>query len=343
MGGLQKYIASIPKTEIHLHIEACVTSSSYHELMDKYDIPHDEKTSSLTDFSNIGSLASMLESFWFVQSFFREPSDFNCVVDDVIAYAQRNNIYYIEAFAAPSMVLNCGMISFTEMFDTLVKGFDAAEKKTGVDVRLIVDVSRSFGPENAMKNLDLTIDYAKNDKTDRVIGIGLGGQEIGHPCSDYKEVFAKARKAGLHTVAHAGEEVGPESVWEAVDQLRAERIGHGTSAVQDPKLVKRLADDRIPLEICPTSNVITKKYVSALSEHPIRKFFDEGVVTTVNTDDPVLFSVELNEEYEKIATAVGFSRDEILVLVKNNLMSTFLSDSEKKVHWNRVQKAVGRA
>ena len=342
MGGLQKYIASIPKTEIHLHIEACVTSDSYHELMDKYDIPHDEKTSSLTDFSNIGSLASMLESFWFVQSFFREPEDFQCVVDDVIAYAQRNNIYYIEGFASPSMVLNRGAISFDEMFSTLVKGFDQAEKKTGVDVRLIVDVSRSFGPENAMKNLDLTIDFAKRDASKRVIGIGLGGQEIGHPCRDYKDVFAKARKAGLHTVAHAGEEVGPESVWEAIDILRAERIGHGTSASQDQELVERLATDRVPLEICPTSNVITKKYVNELSEHPIRKFFDNGMVTTVNTDDPVLFSVELNEEYDRIASAVGFSRDDLMVLIKNNLMSTFLSDSEKKVHWNRVQKAVGR-
>ncbi len=342
MGGLQKYIASIPKTEIHLHIEACVTSDSYRELMDKYDIPHDAKTNSLTDFSNIGSLASMLESFWFVQSFFREPEDFLYVVDDVIKYAQKNNIYYIEGFASPSMVLNRGMISFEQMFSTLVSGFDKAEKKTGVDVRLIVDVSRSFGPENAMKNLDLTVDFAKRDKSKRVIGIGLGGQEIGHPCRDYKEVFAKARKAGLHTVAHAGEEVGPESVWEAVDLLRAERVGHGTSASQDPSLIERLAKDRIPLEICPTSNVITKKYVSEMADHPIRRFFDEGVVATVNTDDPVLFSVELNEEYERVASALGFSRDEILLLVKNNLMSTFLSDSEKNVHWKRVQKAVGR-
>ncbi|MFW5684846.1 MAG: adenosine deaminase [Spirochaetota bacterium] len=343
MGGLQQYIASIPKTEIHLHIEACVGSDSYRDLMAKYEIPHDEKSAALTDFSKIGSLKSMLESFWFVQSFFREPDDFEFVVNDVMKYAVRNNIYYAEAFAAPSMVLNRGMVSFDDMFNTLVKGFDRAEKETGVDVRLIVDVSRSFGPENAQKNLDLTLNFLSKHKTRRILGIGLGGQESGHPCRDYEEVFARAREAGLHTVAHAGEEVGPESVWEAVDLLKAERIGHGTSAVQDPKLMKRLAADRIPLEICPTSNVITKKYVPEMAKHPIRRFFDEGMIVTVNTDDPVLFSVELNEEYERVATQVGFSRDELLTLVKNNLMSTFLSDSEKKVHWNRVQKAVGRA
>ncbi len=343
MGGLQQYIASLPKTEIHLHIEACVSSASYHELMDKYEIPHDEKTMSLTDFSKIGSLTSMLESFYFVQSFFREPDDFLHVVKDVVKYAQRNNIYYIEAFASPSMVLNRGMVSFDQMFATLVSGFDQAEKETGVDVRLIVDVSRSFGLKNALTNLDHSLGFLKKHPTRRILGIGLGGQEIGHPCREYEEVFSRARKAGMHVVAHAGEEVGPESIWEAIDLLKAERIGHGTSAIQDEKLMKRLAKDRVPLEICPTSNVITKKYVPELSRHPIRRFFDEGLMVTVNTDDPVLFSVELNEEYERVATQVGFSRDEIVTLIKNNLMSTFLSDSEKRVHWKQVEKAVGRA
>lgn len=342
MGGLQQFLASIPKTEIHLHVEACVDSSSYHKLMDKYEIPHDEKTLSLTDFSKIGSLKSMLESFWFVQSFFREPEDFMLVAEDTVEYAVRNNVYYAETFAAPSMVLNRGMISFDAMFETLVAGFDKGRKDQGVDVRLIVDVSRSFGPENAMKNLDLTLDFLKRHPNDCVIGIGLGGQEVGHPCREYEAVFEKARAEGLHVVAHAGEEVGPESVWEAVDVLKAERIGHGTSASQDPKLMERLAKDAIPLEICPTSNVITKKYVSDMAKHPIREFFDQGIVTTVNTDDPVLFSVELNEEYERVATQVGFSRDEILELVKNNLMSTFLPDAEKQKHWKRVQKAVGK-
>ncbi|MFW5683735.1 MAG: adenosine deaminase [Spirochaetota bacterium] len=343
MGGLQQYIASIPKTEIHLHVEACVDSSSYHELMEKYEIPHDDKTNALTDFSKIGSLKSMLESFWFVQSFFREPEDFLLVANDVAKYCVRNNIYYAETFAAPSMVLNRGMISFNDMFSTLVKGFDEAEKRDGVDVRLIVDVSRSFGPENAMKNLELTLGFLKKHETHRIVGIGLGGQEIGHPCREYEAVFDRARDAGLHVVAHAGEEVGPESVWEAVDVLKAERIGHGTSAIQDVALMKRLAQDRVPLEICPTSNVITKKYVSDLAKHPIRRFFDEGLLVTVNTDDPVLFSVELNEEYERVVTQVGFSRDELVTLVKNNLMATFLSDGEKQVHWKRVEKALGRA
>ena len=342
MGGLQQFIASIPKTEIHLHIEMCVSSASYEALMDKYDIPHDEKSSALTDFSKIVSLQSMIESFFFVQSFFREPVDFQLVVDDVVAYAQRNNIYYIEAFASPSMVLNRGLIGFDEMFDTLVGGFERAQKKTGVDVRIIVDVSRSFGLKNAQKNLELTQTYLKRTGTDRIIGIGLGGQEIGNRCADYEPVFTKARKAGLHVVAHAGEEVGPESVWEAIDLLRAERIGHGISSIQDEALMERLKADQTALEICPTSNIITKQYVSKLADHPIRAFFDRGLNVTVNTDDPILFSIELNKEYENVASSIGFSRDELMVLVSNSLMSTFLSDDAKQAHWRRVQKTVGK-
>ena len=297
MGGLGSFITAIPKTEIHLHIEATVSSDSYHRLMDKYEIPHDETTNRLTDFSKIESLTSMIESFFFVQSFFREPEDFLLVVSDVVDYAKRNNIYYMEVFASPSMILNRGLISFDAMFETLVSGFDAAAKNSGVDVRLIVDVSRSFGPGNAMKNLDLLRTFMKRHPTDRILGVGLGGQEVGNPCADYKEVFAKARKSGLHVVAHAGEEVGPESMWEAINDLKAERIGHGTSASQDQKLLDYLKESQLPLEVCPTSNVITKKYVSKYSEHPMRAYFDSGINVTVNTDDPILFSIELNQEY----------------------------------------------
>ncbi len=338
MGGLKPYIASIPKTEIHLHVEACVSSVSYHRLMDKYDIPHDSKTNKLTDFSKIKSLKSMLESFYFVQSFFREPEDFLFVAKDVVEYAKRNNIYYIEAFASPSMVLNRGLISFDGMFENLVAGFDDARKNAGVDVRLIVDVSRSFGLENAMKNLDLLIGFLKRTSTDAILGIGLGGQEVGHPCADYETVFAKARSEGLHVVSHAGEEVGPESIWDAIKLLHSERIGHGTSATMDPALMEHLRDTQLPLEICPTSNVITKKYVKRYSRHPIRPLFDYGINVTVNTDDPVLFSVDLNDEYDMVATELNFSQAEINRLFRNNLMATFMPENEKQAQLKRLEK-----
>ncbi len=343
MGGLKQFIASIPKTEIHVHTEMCVSPRSYETLMDKYDIPHDKATNALTDFSKIVSLESMIESFYFLQGFFREPEDFQLVVDDVITYARANNIYYIEAFVSPTMVLNRGLVSFDQMFTTLLDGFARAHEKTGVDVRLIVDVSRSFGPKNAGRNLELTQKFLKKHPSDRILGIGLGGQEGGHPCADYEEVFAKARKAGMHVVAHAGEEVGPESVWEAIDLLKVERIGHGVSSVQDKKLMARLKEDQTPLELCPMSNIITKKYFDSYETHPIRTLFDQGLFVTLNTDDPILFSITLNQEYENLAEKAGFSRDELMLITRNNLMATFLPDEQKEKHWHTVQKAVGRA
>ena len=338
MGGLQKFIASIPKTEIHLHIEACVSSDSYRQLMRKYDIPLNRENKARIDFSKIESLKSMVEAFYFVQSFFQEPGDFQLVVDDVIRYARRNNIYYLEAFASPSMILNRGYVSFDEMFAALTEGFARAHEQTGVDVRLIVDVSRSFGLDNAMKNLNLLQKFLSSHPTERILGIGLGGQEQGHPCADYKTVFDKARKSGHHVVAHAGEEVGPESVWEAIDVLKAERVGHGTSAIQDPKLMDTLRDRGIPLEICPKSNVITQTYVPTYKDHPIRQFYDHGMMVTVNTDDPILFSIELNQEYANLATHLKFTRDEILVMVKNNLMSSFMTEERKAESWATVEK-----
>jgi len=340
MGGLKPYIASVPKTEIHLHVEACVSSGSYHQLMDKYEIPHDAKTNKLIDFSKIKSLKSMLESFYFVQSFFREPEDFLFVARDVVEYAKRNNIFYVEAFASPSMVLNRGLISFDGMFENLVAGFDAARKKDGVDVRLIVDVSRSFGLENAMRNLELLLDFLKRPGTDSLIGIGLGGQEIGHPCSEYAPVFDRARAEGLHVVSHAGEEVGPESIWDAIRMLKSERIGHGTCAMQDPKLMDYLRDSGLPLEICPTSNVITKKYVKRFSKHPIRQFFDYGIAVTVNTDDPILFSIELNDEYENMVEHLKFKQPELNKLFRNNINATFMSAAEKKSALKKLESAI---
>lgn len=340
MGGLKPYIAAVPKTEIHLHVEACVSSASYHQLMEKYDIPHDEKTNELIDFSKIKSLKSMLESFYFVQSFFRKPEDFLFVANDVVDYAKRNNIYYVEAFASPSMVLNRGLISFDGMFENLVAGFDAARQNGGVDVRLIVDVSRSFGLENAMTNLDLLLAYLKSHPTESIVGIGLGGQEIGHPCSEYAPVFDKARSEGMHVVSHAGEEVGPESIWDAIRLLHSERIGHGTSAIKDPELMDYLRDNRVPLEICPTSNVITKKYVKRYSRHPMREFFDRGLLVTVNTDDPILFSIELNDEYDKVVTELKFSRSELNQLFRNNISATFMPEPEKQKRLTELESHI---
>jgi len=335
------FIASLPKTEIHLHAEATVSFDSYFRLNEKYRV--DPSLKSPVDFRKLlkmDSLGVMLKNFFYLQSLFRSSEDFEFVVADVAAYAKRNNISYLELFVAPSMVLKQGDVDFAGIMDPLVEGFAALASKGGPEVRLLVDVSRGFGPDNAGRNLNHLLRYQAKSPNDRIIGIGLGGQEIGNPCIVYKDVFAAAREAGLHTVAHAGEEVGPESIRDAVLQLGAERIGHGTSAIQDPKLMDLLRERAIPLEICPTSNVVTGKYVHAYGEHPMKEFLARGLVVTLNTDDPILFDVELDEEYRRAGKKVGISDEGLLTILRNGVRSTFMDARGKEAALASLEAAI---
>ncbi|HRY54820.1 MAG TPA: adenosine deaminase [Spirochaetia bacterium] len=337
---ISDFIHSLPKTEIHIHAEATVSFDSYFALNRKYGM--DPSLKGPADFRKLlamDSLGAMIKNFLYLQTLFRAPEDFALVVPDVEAYARRNNVRYMETFVAPSMVLKQGGIDFKGILDPLVEGFDRLASSGGPDVRLIVDVSRTFGPENAKRNVDHVLRYLGNRSTDRVIGIGLGGSEAGNPCAPYKAVFAAAREAGLRVVAHAGEEVGPESIRDAVAELGAERIGHGTSAVQDPALMDLLAERAIPLEVCPASNVITGKYVRRYEEHPLRAFFDRGMLVTLNTDDPVLFEVELDEEFRRVAEKLAFDRAGIVKLLENGIRATFMDEAGKKAARERLAAA----
>jgi len=337
-------VRSIPKTEIHIHAEATVSFESYFRLNKKYKA--DASLRSPADFRKLlemDSLAAMIKNFFYLQSLFRSSEDFLLVVSDVTAYANRNNIEYMELFVAPSMVLKQGGIDFAGIMDPLIEGFTNLHSKGGPDVRLIVDVSRSFGSENAARNLSHVLAYIKRRPNDRLLGIGLGGQEYGNPCIEYKGVFTEARAAGLHVVAHAGEETGPESIREAVFELGAERIGHGTSAIQDPGLMDLLAERAIPLEICPTSNIVTGKYVHSYAEHPIKKFLEHGIAATLNTDDPVLFDVELVEEYRRAADQIGIANEGIATLLRNGVRATFMDERRKAAFMRRIDAAITTA
>ena len=338
------FIASLPKTEIHIHAEATVSFDSYFRLNEKYKT--DPTLKGPADFRKLlkmDSLGVMLKNFFYLQSLFHTSEDFLCIISDVDAYAKRNNIDYIELFVAPSMVLKAGGIDFAGIMDPLVDGFSALASNGGPDVRLIVDVSRSFGRDNAARNLSYVLGYVAKRANDRIIGIGLGGQEMGNPCIAYKDVFEAAREAGLHTVAHAGEEVGPESIRDAILELGAERIGHGTSAIQDSSLMDLLKERDIPLEICPTSNVVTGKYVRSYKEHPIKDFMKHGIMATLNTDDPVLFDVELNEEYGRAADKIGLGEAGALDLLRNGVRATFMDKKRKKTALAKLESAIKAA
>lgn len=330
-------LKQIPKAELHLHCEAVVTLSTVKKLYQKAfnaEMPADEEKSLF----NFSDLNGFIQSFLKVQSYFTDISDFDLLFMDAADYLEQNNIVYAEMFFAPSAFLKKGF-SFEEIVSSLSKNIEKIEKDTGRKLKILFDVSRTFGRENAERNFELVSKYRNN----AILGIGLGGTESSGPAKDFAPLFERARSEGFHTVAHAGEDVGPESVWDTVTFLKAERIGHGISSIQDETLVSYLSEHKIPLEICVTSNVFTKKLVSKVEDHPVRAFYDAGIPITIATDDPAFFFTTLLNEYWILYSKLNFTSEEILDLLANSFRLSFLSESEKKHYLEEIKKAAETA
>lgn len=322
-----KDLKEVPKTEIHLHIEAVTTAKSVWKLIKKHNLTIDG-VSTIEDLEKrfkVTSLSGFIDLFInVVQCSFKEAEDFNLIMDDLEEYLLDNNIVYTEVFLAPTTFLRNGF-KFNEIITVLDSRADELEKKHGIDVKFLIDVSRGFGLDNAMKNLDLTLKY----KTDRILGIGLGGAEKVGKAQEFQSVFDKARECGLRVVAHAGEDDDYTSVNAAVDILKAERIGHGISAMENLQCMEHLKELQTPLEICPTSNLFTGAYVTDIHRHPVKMFYDKGLFVTINSDDPSLFGSTLVEEYALLLTEGIFTKKEIGQLILNNLKATFMDESKK--------------
>lgn len=333
------FLRAVPKTEIHLHLEGLASRQTIWNLITKHHIPV-AGVSSPEDLDRrfqVKSLPEFIDLFLnVIQNSFRDEGDVRLLIDDARDYLTRNHIVYAEIHFAPSAFLRIG-----HRFDRLVSVLDqgaAALAKDGLEVRFLIDVSRTFGVDNAMRNLELTLDH----RIPAIIGIGLGGQEASGPAREFVPVFERARAAGLHVVAHAGESVGPESIRDAVEILGAERIGHGVSAIRDPSVMDLLLRWRVPLESCPSSNLFTGHYAKTLREHPIREFFEHGLMVTLNTDDPTIFGVDLLDEYARLVSAGIFDEARTLKLLKNGVEATFLPPDARDRIWTAARREIER-
>lgn len=327
------FFRGIPKAEIHLHIEAVISTTSIKKLYrQKYGEEFtDEALAELFSYSDLnGFIAAFLK----VQDLFTSVDDFDLVFADLAQYIADNGLAYAEVFFAPSAFLKKGF-AYSDIMQNFSRNIARIKQETGVDVRVLVDVSRTFGIENAEKNLDIVLAH----KIPEVIGIGLGGAESKGPCKDFGPVFERARANGLHTVAHAGEDVDAWSIWDALNVLHSERIGHGITAIQDESLMQHLADTQLPLEVAPTSNVFTKKYVPSLEEHPVRTFFDKGILVTINTDDPLFFKVSLLDEYWGLYKKLRFGKSDLKRIILNSFKASFLDDGAKADFAAKVEAA----
>ncbi len=327
------FFRKVPKAELHLHIEAVISFDSVTRLyLKKFPgLSREKAVEEIKAIFDYNDLNGFIQAYLKVQDLYDSVDDFDLIFNDLKEYIVRNGISYAEVFASPSAFLKRNF-DFAEMMDSYHRNIAKLKDEIGVDVKLLLDVSRTFGLENSEHNLDLIL----SNRIPDVIGIGLGGAELKGPAREFGPVFKRAVENGLVAVAHAGEDVGPESVWDTIDILKASRIGHGISSVFDEKLMDALVERKIPLEICPTSNVFTKKFVKKLKEHPIREFFDRGICVTLNTDDPLFFKVELLDEYWNAYSKIGFKKSELKEIVKNSFRASFLSDERKSEFLKKI-------
>jgi adenosine deaminase/aminodeoxyfutalosine deaminase len=300
------FLETMPKAELHLHLEGSVEPETLHELDPATSVEECRAIYSYPDFD------AFLKAFGAVGKRLRTPQDYALVTRRLLERLAGQNVRYAEIILAAGVVLWKEQ-EFAPIFDAVCE----AARDSTVEVRWILDAVRQFGVEPAMRVAELAA-----ERVDRgVVAYGIGGSEERGPAAWFTEVFAFARRAGLRLTAHAGESMGPESVWAALE-LGAERIGHGIASVGDPALMQHLRERDIPLEICITSNLVTG-VVKRVEEHPFRRLYDAGVPIVLNTDDPAMFGCSLTEEYRLAARVFGFSEAELRAIAQNGFRYAF--------------------
>jgi len=315
------WLDRLPKVELHVHLEGAVPHDALWALVQKYggdpavpDLPAMKKKFRYRDFPRF------IAAWIWKNGFLREYEDFIFIAEAVGRDFVRQNIRYAEAFFSPTDFSHHGLQP-QKLAEAVRRGLARVPKTR---VALVADLVRDEGPERAA----VTLAQVEEARAEGVVGIGIGGSEHRFPPEPFAEVYETARRLGFHTSAHAGEAAGAASVWGAARVLRAERIGHGTRAAEDETLLDYLAERRIPLEMCPLSNLRTG-VITALDRHPIRRFFNRGLLVTVNTDDPAMFGNSLAGEYLGLMETLDFSRDEIRTLILQAVQASWLPESEK--------------
>jgi adenosine deaminase len=312
----------IPKAELHVHLEGAIPHEGLFELIKKYGgDPSVPDVAALADRFQYKSFPQFIERWIWKNQFLREYEDFAYIAESVARDLARQRILYAEMFFSPSSFSRRGL-AVQELTQAVHAGFSRVPE---VRINLIADLVRDFGPESEMAVLK----QLNEVKSLGVLGIGIGGSEHKFPSAPFKLIYDEARRMGFHTNAHAGEAMGAASIWDSIRYLHVDRIGHGTRALEDSELVQYLVKQKIPLEMCPISNVRTR-VVDNLSEHPIRRYFEAGVIVTVNTDDPKMFQTSLAEEFRLLEQECRWTKTEICRLILNAIESSWQPAEQKE-------------
>jgi adenosine deaminase len=320
---VEQLIKKLPKAEQHVHIVGSTRPETLLWLTEEGGLDKPFKTpESVQRFFRYKSFPEFVDVYCTVVECITKESQFERMTYEMLESDAQCNVQYVEAsFSAPDHVLRG--LDYGRTLDAINRGINRARMDFGIECNVRVDLVRNYGPQKGMEVLDWI-----ESKGDNIISIDLGGSEERFPAKPYKQVYQRARDMGLHLVAHAGEAAGAESIWQAVNELGVERIGHGVTAINEPKLLEHLKKRNIAIEMCPTSNVRTH-VARALKNHPIRAFHDLGLTVTVNTDDPSMFGTNMNREYVQLYRRLGFSLSELFQLSLNAVNSSFLPEQSK--------------
>jgi adenosine deaminase len=318
----------IPKVELHCHVEGSVRPGTVLELARKAGRPL--AVDDPADLYRYDSLDSFLAVFWQVQETLVTREDWTRIAYESLVDGATHGLRYREMFFTPARHLAAGQ-DLETVVAALSEGIEAAEATTGVRCMLIADIDRAYGPAAGLEFVERLGALRRSGRADRVVGVGADSTELGVDLRSFAPAFDAARRFGFRRTCHAGEAVGvgSENIRIALDDLGAERIDHGVAVVEDPALVERLARDRVPLTVCPTSNVVIANRFRSLGEHPLATMLDAGLLVTINTDDPAMMDLDLGREYRNVGEAFDLDLDELGRLARTGIESTWLDPSDR--------------
>lgn len=308
----------LPKAELHVHLEGTLEPDLVFRLAarNNVELPFDSPDS-LRRAYRFADLQSFLNLYYRCTDVLRQAADFYEACEAYLRRARADGVQRAEIFFDPQAHTGRG-IPLQDVLAGLTQSIRGSVQRHGISAGLIPCFLRDRGPADAMSTLTALAEYA-----DQLLGVGLDSAEIGYPPADFAGVYRAAAQLGLHRVAHAGEEGPADYIWQALDELGAERIDHGIRAVDDPALLRRLAAERVPLTVCPLSNV-RLRCVPTLADHPLRRLLDAGVPVTINSDDPAYFGGYVEDNYRAAAQALGLTDAQLQDLADTSLRSSFL-------------------
>jgi adenine deaminase len=331
---MDAFIAKLPKAELHVHVEGTLEPELMFALAkrNKLTLPF-RSVEDVRAAYEFGNLQSFLDIYYQGMSVLLAEEDFYDLTFAYLSRASAEGVVHAEIFFDPQAHVSRGVplgVVVSGIRRALADGHD----RLGLSTRLILCFLRHLDQDDALEIFKQSLRYAEG-----IVGVGLDSSELGHPPSKFKDVFDRARAEGFRLVAHAGEEGPAAYVWEALDVLRVDRIDHGNRALEDERLVRRLARDRVALTVCPLSN-LKLGVVKDIARHPIREMLDKGLVVTINSDDPAYFGGYINENFSAIQKSLNLSRGAVAALARNSIVHSFLPDDEKRPLLDRLDAYV---